>query len=676
MAKEHEAVSFAHVAVNAPLLHSLVYKSSERLNRGDSVFVPLGHRRERGVVFDISPPKTSGEFTIRNVFEKDETRPLLSDVFLKWLEWLSEYYVHPLGQVAALAFPPLDPRKNSKPRLSKRPAVVKATELKSKPVLTEEQAYVVSSISVERNFEAHLVYGVTGSGKTEVYFRALENALQLDDGKGQGLVLVPEISLTPQLVQRFAERFGDQIAVLHSQLTDRERTDQWWSMVSGQKKILVGARSALFCPLPHLRLIVVDEEHEASYKQEEKLRYHARDAAVMLARSLNIPVILGSATPSLESWLNAKRGKYKLHKLERRVAERAMPQTEILDLRANKRESAPEVFWLSPQLESAMQSALERNEQTALFLNRRGIARTVLCGECGFSYQCPNCTIALTLHGERNLVCHFCDYHELLAEICPSCREGELKSLGLGTEQIERSLKERFPNARIARADRDEIHSRESLENLIRGMEDHDIDILVGTQMIAKGLDFPKLTLVGLVLADVGFNIPDFRSTERAYQLVTQMSGRAGRHQIDGGRVIVQTYNVEHPALQFALSRTYAEFADHELVSREEFGYPPFCKLAAIRVLAGDRALGEQTIEKIAVRAELLKKQLAAYGDIQILGPAEAPMARLRGQYRFHSLFKSKGSHLSAFCRQLLGDEKWIPSSTKVQVDIDPMSLL
>ena len=667
--RDEPRIYYANVAVNVPLSQPLVYQSKTELTRGESIYVPLGRRRERGVILNGDVARPIGDFVIRDVLDVDAGRPALSDTFLKWLEWIADYYVYPIGQVTALAFPQLEKRTSDRQRSKKKPVVVKNVELKIKPTLTEEQARIVDAIAIDANFEVHLIHGVTGSGKTEIYFRALEKALQLNDGAGQGLVLVPEIALTPQLVQRFAERFGDQIAVLHSQLTDRERTDQWWSIVCGEKKILIGARSALFCPIPNLRLIVVDEEHEASYKQEEKLRYHARDCAVMLGQFLNVPVILGSATPSLESWHNAKRGKYRLHTLERRVAERAMPTIEIVDLRGSD-------GWLSPKLESEMRSTLSREEQVALFLNRRGVARTVLCGDCGHNYQCPNCTVSLTLHGERDLICHFCDYHEVLPDRCPSCREGELKSIGLGTEQIERQLKEHFPSVRVARADRDEIHSRETLEDLIQRMERHEIDILVGTQMIAKGLDFPKLTLVGLVLADIGFNIPDFRSTERAYQLITQMSGRAGRHQADGGRVLIQTYNIEHPALRFALSGRYSEFADNELLSREEYSYPPFCKLAALRVLARDRALGKVTIEKLASRAELIKQRQPAFEKIQVLGPAEAPIARLRGQYRFHLLFKSRGAHLNAFCRQILGDEKWIPSSTKVQVDIDPMNLL
>ncbi len=667
---------FVNVAVEAPLQNLLTYKASADFVRGDSVLVPLGKRTVRAVIMQTNVKKPAAEISVRAVSGRNDDRPRLSEPILKWLEWVSDYYIYPIGQVMALSFAPLKKvakLRRSSLRAQKKNPIVKSVENRPKPKLTDEQDYVVKNIHVENGFSTHLIFGVTGSGKTEIYFELLEKALQAEsDRLGSALVLVPEISLTPQLTARFAARFGDKIAVLHSQLTDRERTEQWWKIVSGEKKILIGARSALFCPIPDLRIIVVDEEHETSYKQEEKLRYHARDAAVMLARHLDIPIVLGSATPSLESWQNAKRGKYHLHTLTRRVAEREMPKIELIDLREV---SMATPFWLSPQLESEIRATLDRGEQIALFLNRRGIARAVLCTSCGHNYSCPNCTISLTLHGERDLICHYCDYHELLSDTCPKCKEGELKSIGLGTEQLENDLKKIFPPARIARADRDEIRSRQTLEQFIHQMESHEIDILVGTQMIAKGLDFPKLSLVGLVLADIGFNIPDFRSTERAYQLITQMSGRAGRHQKDGGRVFIQTYNPEHPALQMSLAGQFSDFADHELAAREQFAYPPFCRLAAIRVISRDFRRGENTIEQVARRAEALKKINAQYEKIEILGPVEAPIARLRGQFRFHALFKSR-NNLSGFCRQLLGNGAWIPSSTKVQIDIDPMNLL
>lgn len=666
---------YLKLAVDAPLLEPLTYKTREPWGIGDSVIVSLGRRKAQAVI--LGAGEDSSEFSIKEIEALNDGRPPLPPAFLKWLEWLAEYYVHPIGQVTALAFPPLANKKSN--RKSKKPPVIKDRAYTEPPIMTAEQKKCVEDILRRAGFHAHLLFGVTGSGKTEVYLRLLNETLK--SGK-RGLVLVPEISLTPQLIDRFASRFGEQIAVLHSHLTDRERTNQWWSAVEGDKKILIGARSALFCPIPDLGLIIVDEEHEPSYKQDEKLRYNARDSAIMLAKFLNIPVVLGSATPSLESWSNAQSGKYTLHTMSSRVADRRLPHIEIVDLRVEKerqRESPQpdRPYWLSDFLYNELVQTIERQEQTALFLNRRGIAQTVLCQDCGYIYRCPNCAISLTLHGRSHLVCHYCDYAIGLTSTCESCKVGEPKPLGLGTEQIEQDVKRLFPGARVARADRDEIHSRETLEDLIENMEGHKIDILVGTQMIAKGLDFPKLTLVGLVLADVGFNLPDFRATERSFQLLTQVSGRAGRHVLDGGRVVIQTYNPEHPSIAFAQRADFLSFAEHELATRKELNYPPWGRLAAIKITAKDQHVGIQTADHLARRSELLRDKNQRYSSVQILGPSEAPLAKLRGKFRYHLLLKSTQPQvLSAFCRQLIGDGSWISSGTKVQVDIDPLNLL
>jgi primosomal protein N' (replication factor Y) len=370
--------------------------------------------------------------------------------------------------------------------------------------------------------------------------------------------------------------------------------------------------------------------------------------------------------------------------MPKRVGDRAMPTVNIVCLRTD---NAAEIsatpiikrdpFWLSAELHSAIKETLDRGEQVALFLNRRGIAQTVVCGDCGFVHRCPNCSITLTLHGKKNLTCHYCDYGQLLAEHCPECSAPELRPLGLGTEMIEADMQKLFPQARVARADRDEIHSREDYEDLIHNMENREIDILVGTQMIAKGLDFPGLTLVGLVLADVGFNMPDFRAAERNFQLVTQMSGRSGRHVKDGGKVFVQTYNPDFPGLNFALTGDYKNYAEQELLLRKELNYPPFGRLAGIRVLGKEAGLTESLADQIGQRGEQLKQLNSKYDEIQILGPAPAPLFKIRNKYRFHLLLKAQNaSILSGFCRQLIGDGKWIPSGTKVQVDIDPINLL
>jgi primosomal protein N' (replication factor Y) (superfamily II helicase) len=679
-------VTYVKVAVDAPLFQTLTYEWPENLENSDgprkgvSVQVPLGRRSTTGIVLGIEAapaPGTVPTHTIKPVAgDLTVDRAPLSLAMCRWLEWLAEYYVHPLGPVMSMAFPPLKRAKKKNQVAKKAPvvkslSVVSAGGLENPPELTPEQRATLQSIGPLTDFQTHLVHGVTGSGKTEIYLQLLKQVLE--SGR-RGLVLLPEISLTPQLVDRFTRRFGDTIAVIHSHLTPREKSNQWFDMEDGKKKILIGARSALFCPIEDLGLIVVDEEHEASYKQDDHLRYNARDAAIMLGKIRNIPVVLGSATPSLESWHNAKTGRYLYHELKHRVAERPLPTTAVVDLKEKK--SQP--FWLSQTLYESLKVTLEKKEQAALFLNRRGVAQTVMCRDCGFSHRCPNCDITLTLHGSRDLVCHYCDYAEIKKDICPHCKQGELASLGLGTESLENDLQRLFPEARISRADRDEIHSREQLEDLIRKMESREIDILVGTQMIAKGLDFPGLTLVGLVLADVGFNLPDFRSVERSFQLLTQVSGRSGRHSKDGGQVVIQTYNPDYPALLAALKKDFSAFAISELSVRESLHYPPFGRLASLRIQAADEALSAKTADLVAARASaLVNHNPEKFSHISILGPTPAPLFKLRGQFRHHLLLKgAAGQTLGHFCRQLLGDQKWIPRSTKVQVDVDPIHLL
>lgn len=668
-------MSLVKVVVEAPLPEPLTYSAPNGASVesliGKRVSVPLGKRRSLGVVLskDEGPPPEK----LKTIDYIEDYAPL-SEPYRRWLDWISYYYMHPPGLVYSMMFPPLP--KTTKVRKSQRPDVVPSVAPSIRPQLTEEQLKVIADISANPGFGAHLLFGVTGSGKTEVYLSLLERALSENK---KGLVLVPEIALTPQLIQRFSARFGDSVAVIHSQLTEREKTNQWWAMNSGEKQILIGARSALFCPIDDLGIIIVDEEHEPSYKQDEKLKYNGRDCAIMLAQILKIPIVLGSATPSLESWRNTKEGKYHLHRMSRRVEDRRLPDIHVVDLRSKKEENL-KYEWLSTELKEAITETLERKEQVALFLNRRGAAHVVLCSDCGYVSECPNCDISLTLHAKKHLVCHYCDYHEDLRLECPNCKEGELKPIGTGTERIEEELSSLFPQARVARADRDEIQGRLDLENLIQKMENHEIDILVGTQMIAKGLDFPKLTLVGLVLADVGFNLPDFRATERSFQLITQVSGRAGRHldkEDRAGQVIIQTFNPSHSALGFAIHHDYEGFASWEMEHRSSLGYPPSGRLVSFRLQGIQIPRVHEASRILAQRAQKLKSLEVAYKGIEFLGPAEAVLSRLRGNYRMHALVKGSDSKsLLSFCYKLSGDSSWCPSGVKVIVDVDPLHLL
>lgn len=671
------------VAVDAPMREALTYLAHPEkvAYRGDIVQVPLGSRQVLGFVLGDQKLKSKKEFVIKNISEVVQDWPRLTDPYLKWLEWVSNYYLHPIGRVIQLTLPPL--KKEVKARKSSRAAVVQfdAHAEKKIPQLTAEQAQCFKDISELPGFNVHLVRGVTGSGKTEVYLRLFEKCL--NENK-KGLFLLPEISLTPQLVQRFAERFGDQVAVIHSQLTDRERTNQWWDIVENRKSILIGARSALFCPIENLGLIVVDEEHEASYKQDEKLKYNGRDSAIMLASMMNCPIVLGSATPSLETWNNALIGKYKLHQMNQRVHQQPLPEISIVDMRLEKEnDKRPPTLpsWLSLSLFQQMETTLAEGFQVALLLNRRGLSNMVFCQSCGYSAECPNCDIHLTLHARHHLVCHYCDYHQNYTLKCPDCKEGELSPMGIGTEKIEADLKILFPEKIIARADRDEITTRADLEELISKMEKKEIDILIGTQMIAKGLDFPFLNLVGLVLADIGFNLPDFRTTERCFQLMTQMSGRSGRNFKNtghSGQVVIQTYNTEHDSLRYVVNHDFVAFAEFELQNRNALLYPPFHKIISLRINSTDLSTVRSTAMTLADKSRSLQSKYPdKFGEIQILGPASAPLQKIKNVYRYHLLLKApQAGILNIFANHLLKSAKWVPPKCKITIDVDPMNLL
>ncbi|MGE3974042.1 MAG: primosomal protein N' [Bdellovibrionales bacterium] len=676
-------MKFVQVAVEAPLKSVLTYSLPLDMQTEDllgrAVKVPLGSRQAQGVVIDfIENPVTPEGVGIKNISEVLTEYPPLPAHYREWLLWLSKYYMHPPGQVTSLAYPPLSSIGARKTRKSE---ILPQAQVRQEPTLTEEQAHVLQEIKSKSGFGVHLLFGVTGSGKTEVYLQLLKDTLARGE---QAIVLVPEISLTPQMIQRFTNRFGQNIAVYHSHLTPREKTNQWWEMVTEGKQILIGARSALFCPLPKLGLIIIDEEHEPSFKQEETFKYHARDAAIMLAKTKGCPIVLGSATPSLESWNNAKEKKYSLHTMKHRVEHRPMPLIELVDLRelklsaqsGDKKEDQP-APWLSPQLYQKIKERLEKREQTALFINRRGMAPTVLCGDCGKRLDCPNCSVALTLHGKSNLICHYCDYRQTLPRICPECKDSELKALGIGTESIEQDLAKLFPDARIERADRDNITSREELEDIIQKMESNQIDILIGTQMIAKGLDFENLTLVGFIVADIGFNLPDFRAAERSFQLLMQMGGRAGRHpkpDQSPGEVLLQTFNCEHSSVQHALHHDYVGFAEQELALRKELFYPPTGRIACLRLQSTQQSHLHRAGEQIVELAQRWIQKDSRFAHIEVLGPAESPFSKLKGKFRHQILIKSsQHASLNALCEKLL-EPKF--QGVKISVDIDPINML
>ncbi len=517
-------------------------------------------------------------------------------------------------------------------------------------------------------YACFLLQGVTGSGKTEVYLRAIEAVRRRGEG---ALVLVPEIALTPQLAARFRARFGDQVAVLHSAMGEKERVREHRRLLDGEASIALGARSAVFAPVRKLGIVVVDEEYDASFKQEEKFRYHARDLAVVRAERAGIPCILGSATPSLESLENVRRGKYRRLVLSRRADGRALPEVEIVDLRAHAPPAEDEVEPLSPRLLEALRETLQKKEQALLLLNRRGHSPIVLCPTCGERASCPNCDVGLTYHrSTESLRCHYCDLRTPRWKECPSCRT-ELLVLGMGTERLEQSLARHLPEARIARLDRDTAVSAKKLRSILGAFARRETDVLVGTQMVAKGHDFPGVTLVGVVLADIGLGLPDFRAGERTFQLLTQVAGRAGRGDAPG-RVIVQTFHPEADPIVFASRHDPLGFAEREAARRRALGYPPFRRMLAVRVEGPSPAATQTAASTVGT----ILRRLAG-SRAQVLGPAPAPIARLRGKTRFQILvFAARPSTLRAIGNALLAEAPTSRGGVRLVLDVDPVSML
>jgi primosomal protein N' (replication factor Y) len=548
--------------------------------------------------------------------------------------------------------------------------------------LNEAQMEALSTIAVAMQagaFKPLLLYGVTGSGKTTVYFAAMQRAL--DAGKS-ALMLVPEIGLTPAMAGQMFAAFGGQIALLHSGLTPDERAEQWHRIRRGEARIVVGTRSAVFAPLPGLGLIIVDEEHDSSYKQEETPRYHGRDVAVMRAKYSDAVVVLGSATPSLESWQNSERGRYQRIEMLQRVANRPLPVVELVDMRTEFRETGREEIF-SRALVTETQATLDRGEQVIILLNRRGYSFTVLCRSCGEKIECENCAIAMTYHkpvlgsdlhahpGDR-LECHYCGFRRTVPKKCPKCDSEHLYYLGAGSQQGEERLQTLFPNARIGRMDRDTVRGRSDMERLLTRLHSGEINLLVGTQMIAKGHDIHGVTLVGVVGADSALALPDFRAAERVFQLLTQVSGRAGRGELPG-RVLVQTYHPEHYAVQYAAEHDYLRFVDKESEYRRWMHYPPFSVLANV-------VIHSEAMEEAAGWSQALGRWFSTtqLEGMRVLGPAAAPIARLKRIYRYHFVLKAdRRDALGRTLRAMLAhaEERGIPRRNIV-VDVDAVHLM
>jgi primosomal protein N' (replication factor Y) len=521
---------------------------------------------------------------------------------------------------------------------------------------------------LSKRYRPYLLHGVTGSGKTEVYLRAIEKVLEM---KGSAIFLVPEIALTPQLISRVKEKFDeDSIAILHSGIGKSSKYDEWRRAQRGDARIIIGARSAIFAPVKNLRLIIVDEEHDASYKQDERLTYNARDCAMVKARLSSAAVILGSATPGLQTYFNIEEKDITHLTLPKRVVDRPLPEIEIIDMK-NEREERGNLSILSKRLKGAIQDTLDSKKQTLLFLNRRGFNTFLVCTDCGYIFKCLNCSVSMTHHmSDGTMRCHYCDYVLKAPPLCPECGGSKIRSYGVGTEKLQEEIEALFPQARVERMDSDSMSKRGAYEKILRELERGTIDILVGTQMIAKGHDFPNVTLVGIVSADTSLNIPDFRASERTFQIITQVSGRGGRGDFPG-RVIIQTLNPEQYAITYAKDHNYLGFYNEEMETRRELSYPPFSRMVKFRI----SSTKEERVKKSAtLLGEIARRTVEKY-NITVMGPAEAPIAKIKGRYRWQMLLRGKDvKKLHALSGKIL--QQLGKSEADIRLDVDPLSFM
>lgn len=660
------------------------------LARGMRVKVPFGRGTTVGVVMEVVQGSRIASHRLKPVLSVLDTEPLLTADHLDLLQWASSYYQHPIGEVVASALPaalrqgrPAQVRVRRELKagevLGVRSEALEAGEALGvrrddsslltphpSPTLNPAQQQAVEAVTASRGFQTFLLDGVTGSGKTEVYLRLIEQVIAA--GR-QALVLVPEIGLTPQFVERYTECFNTVVAVLHSGLTDRERLKAWLMAQSGEAAVVLGTRSAVFTPLHSLGLIVVDEEHDLSYKQQEGFRYHARDVAVLRAQRAGIPIVLGSATPALESLYNAEQGRYRRLVLPERTAVAQHNDVTVVDKRR-----APADGILSQPLLTLMGQHLERGEQVLLFLNRRGYAPTLLCDRCGWVARCARCEVRMVLHQQRRLLrCHHCGAERAAEQQCPDCAATALRPLGHGTERAEEILARHFPDTGLIRIDRDSTRRKGSLQEMLDGVHSGRSQILIGTQMLAKGHHFPNVTLAAILDADQGLYGVDFHASERMAQTIVQVSGRSGRSDKPGA-VVIQTHHPDHPLLQTLLTRGYHAFATAALDERRQAGLPPYSVMALLRAEAVSRDAPESFLNQARAEAETLLTK-----GVQLFGPLPAPMEKRAGRYRAQLLLQSPRR---AELQRLL--QAWIPlleklkSARKVRwsLDVDPMEML
>ncbi len=688
-----------------PLTYIWPY-DKEPPKRGTRLLVPLKNRQIIGISWGIDDSPKEG-IRYREVAKVLDETPLLTEKLTRFIVWASSYYFYPLGQAMGEALP--SELISARAKGAKRIARAKAGPGRSRLELlaweeariirfTPEQDRAISVISKEissRTFSPILLFGVTGSGKTAVYIEACKSALK--EGRGC-LVMVPEIAMTAQLASRFTRAFGENVAILHSGLTPAQRRDQWWRLRMGKCKVALGTRSAIFCPINDLGLIVVDEEHDPSYKQEERFRYNARDLAVVRAKMEGATVVLGSGTPSVASFFNAKSGRYRLLELTQRPSGAVLPAVEIVDRRGRKgkgpaanKEERDEPKWLSQELRNAVEETLSRGEQVLLFLNRRGLATYVFCPACGYVFKCDECDVILTWHrrnravfrkkveedsgraGPGLLACHYCGKALPALPVCPKCKNPTVKTSGFGTEKVAEDLVQAFAGITVARMDRDTLTSRKKMEGVLRAFRSGRIDCLVGTQMVTKGHDFPNLTLVGVIWADMSLNVPEFNASERTFHILSQVAGRAGRAK-KPGRVLIQTYMPSHYSIQKAATHDFEGFYLREVELREKLGYPPFSRLINLKFSGRKKSNVELAAEKTL---KFLKGLSGSGSSFSILGPVPCPKGRIKSRYRYQLLLKGKLSQIRNLAAAVdKASQSLLPGGVRLEIDVDPINFM
>ncbi|MGC8765702.1 MAG: replication restart helicase PriA [Brevinematia bacterium] len=655
----------AEVLLNLPINKTFYYKVPDGLEAHQFLRVVLdfSNREMVGFILRVFDEKEQFDFELKPITEIIDDKPIVTKELIELANWMSSMYFCSFGE-ALFSFLPTEKKQK---RFIHQFSGINESFKK----LTDEQFYTFKTIedSIKKSkTDTFLLYGVTGSGKTEIYKYLVKTTLSL--GKS-AILLVPEISLTPQNLERFYECFGEKVALYHSKMSKKERFFEWMRVFNGEAKIVIGPRSAVFLPVNKLGLIIIDEEHDTSYKSSNSPRYHARDIARYRSLKENAVVVLGSATPMVETFYNALRKKYVLLELKNRYSVK-LPSVEIIDL---KEVSGKKEGLISSKLMESMLFTLQKNRQVLLFLNRRGFAPVLICEKCGFVFECSHCNVALTFHkSEKKLICHHCGDRQDVPLKCPSCGGIELKEVGSGTERLEETIKNLFVNCRVERMDLDTTRRKNSYFEILRKIKNHEVDIVIGTQMIAKGHDIAGIELVGVIMPDIMLNIPDFRASERTFSVLTQVIGRAGRKDIPG-KALIETFSPDHYAITFAAKQDYRGFFLKELKRRKDFNYPPFVKIGRV-VIRGEK---KEKVEAFCEELRFFLKRGSSDFDSEILGPVSCPLEKLKNKYRYHIIIKSNNlKNIKEIIEKIVNffNDSDYKNLLYLEVDIEPLSLI